>query len=99
MRIQKSPSQALIKKAKNGELIEKGDENLSNAGNLLESAMGTLVDGFDTLYNDDQLPDFHGNMLIPVNKDDLLIDLIAKERDKYSDYQVLLASGKGDLPL
>ncbi len=80
-----------------GELIEKGDENLANAGSLLESALQTLVDGFDALYNDDRLADFNGNLLVPVNVDDLLIDLIAEERDKYSDYQVLLASGKGSL--
>ncbi len=80
-----------------GELIEKGDENLAQAGNLLDSGLEILVNNFDILYNDDKLADFRGNLLFPLNIDHLLIDLISEERDRYSDYQVILSSGHGDL--
>ena len=80
-----------------GELIEKGDENLAQAGNLLDSGLEILVNNFDILYNDDKLADFRGNLLVPVNIDHLLIDLVSEERDRYSDLQVIISAGHGDL--
>ncbi|MCD6218152.1 hypothetical protein J7L05_09905 [bacterium] len=80
-----------------GELIEKGNENLAQAGSLLDSGLEILVNNFDTLYNDDRLADFRGNLLVPINVDHLLVDLISEERDRYSDYQVILSAGHGDL--
>ncbi|MBU1023238.1 hypothetical protein KKB99_03025, partial [bacterium] len=77
-----------------GELIDGGDEKLQEVGLLFASGLELLVNGFDDLYNDNKLAEYDGNLLIPINIEQKLIDSIAEHRDEFSNFQVLLVAGR-----
>lgn len=80
-----------------GELVEKGDEVLTDAFGKISDGLGLLTKNLDLMYNDERLADFKGNILIPINLDNLLLDNVADQRDAFSNFQVILTAGKGDL--
>jgi hypothetical protein len=80
-----------------GELVEKGDEVLTDAFGKISEGLGLLIKNLDLMYNDERLADFKGNILIPINIDNLLLENVANQRDAFSNFQVILTAGKGDM--
>jgi hypothetical protein len=78
-----------------GEMIDKGNDTLTAAQSLISDGCGLIVNNLDKFYKDERLASFTGNIVMPVNHDQFLLDELASERDYYSDFQVFLTTGTG----